>query len=229
MAGNDSYTKLLLHCDGADTSTDFPDASPSNHTVTAQGDAQVDTAQQEFGTGSAVFDGSDSLTVSDSADWNFASGNFTIDMWVRFRTHTLDAAFVGQRTDGNNCYSLHWETSNELAFRQYGAGNTFIISKAWSPANDTWYHVALVRSGDNWYMFIDGIQIGTTTVQAGIMGDFTGDLQIGQGAWTLSHYLNGWIDELRISKGIARWVSDFTPPTAPYTTSGGLAFQAIMF
>ena len=66
MAGIDSYTKLMLHCDGLDTSTTFTDESGEGHVVTALGNAQVDTAQKVFGTGSALFDNSgDGLSAAD--------------------------------------------------------------------------------------------------------------------------------------------------------------------
>jgi len=78
MAVDDSYTKLLLHMDGADGSTTFTDEA--GHTVTANGNAQIDTAQNVFGGASGLFDGSSGyLTVPDSEDWNFGTGDFTFD------------------------------------------------------------------------------------------------------------------------------------------------------
>lgn len=85
MAFIDTYTKLLLHCDGTDGSTTFSDNGVTGHTVTANGNAQIDTAQSKFGNASGLFDGTgDYLTIPDHADWNFGTGNFTIDAWIRF-------------------------------------------------------------------------------------------------------------------------------------------------
>ena len=85
MAGLDSNTKLLLHCNGSDESTTFTDSSDSGHTVTAGGDAQVDTAQKKFGTGSVLFDGtSDYLSVANSSEFDLDdTESWTIDYWVR--------------------------------------------------------------------------------------------------------------------------------------------------
>ena len=92
---------------------------------------------------------------------------------------------------------------------------TVISSDAWSPVADTWYHVAVVKQGATGYlMFIDGTQIGTTQTDTSTIPDFAGTLRIG--IHTTGNYLNGWVDEFRTSKGIARWTGNFTPPTSPY-------------
>lgn len=83
--GNDGYTKLLLHCNGPDGSTNFVDDSASHHTVTAIDNAQLDTSEKKFGTASGLFsENYDFLSISDSVDWDFGTGDFTIDFWVRF-------------------------------------------------------------------------------------------------------------------------------------------------
>ena len=84
---SDAYTVLLLHCNGVDESTTFTDSSGggvgSPHTVTAVGNAQIDTAQKKFDTGSALFDGTgDYLSLEDSDDWDFGTGDFTVDCWI---------------------------------------------------------------------------------------------------------------------------------------------------
>jgi hypothetical protein len=84
MAGIDEYTKLMLHANGDDQSTSFPDASASNHTVTAYGAVQVDQAEKKFGNASGLFDGTGDYlqSVDTLTDFDFGSGDFTIDCWV---------------------------------------------------------------------------------------------------------------------------------------------------
>jgi hypothetical protein len=78
----DSFTRLLLHFDGADAATYFRDHSASAHAVTSNGDAQIDVAQSKFGSVSGSFDGTgDYLTAADSSDWDFGTGAFTIEFW----------------------------------------------------------------------------------------------------------------------------------------------------
>jgi hypothetical protein len=80
IGGIDSYTKLMLHCNGADMSTTFTDDSFSARTVTANDNAQINTAQYKFGLASGIFDGSgDFLSIVNSSDFNFNSNDFTID------------------------------------------------------------------------------------------------------------------------------------------------------
>jgi hypothetical protein len=81
-AVDDSYTIALLHMDGSNTSTTFTDES--GKTWGATGNAQISTAQSEFGGSSAIFDGTgDYINTTNSSDFNFASGDFTIDFWFR--------------------------------------------------------------------------------------------------------------------------------------------------
>jgi len=224
MAVDDSYTESLLHMDGADASTTFTDES--GKTVTANGNVQIDTAQSKFGGASGLFDGTgDYLSLSDSADWYFATGDFTIDFWVRFNSLANNQAFYNQYVDGNNEARLFWVTTNLLVFQNYTGGvATIDVQKSWTPSTGTWYHVALVRSGNDFKFFIDGTQIGTTVTDSSEVTNFSAGIEIGRSDAGASN-LNGWLDEFRISKGIARWTANFTPPTSPY----GLSSNFFMF
>lgn len=231
MVGIDKYTKLLLHCEGSDTSTTFTDSSAYKQTGTQVGAAQIDTAQYKFGSSSALFDGNtDYVTYPDSDNWNFGTGEWTIDFWVRFNafTTTRAEAFISQGTDGNNSWML---TKNKNSSTPKNSLNLYVVSDGVSVVNSTmtnewaanlgqWYHIAFVRSGANLYMFIDGVSQaithGVTFNASTNFPDFTGVLCVG--GWTPNiQWLNGWLDEVRISKGIARWTADFTPPTSAYT------------
>ena len=89
------------------------------------------------------------------------------------------------------------------------AGSPYNIFFSWSPSNDTWYHTALVREGDSWKFFVDGQQTGGTQTQSAAFQDIGGTFRFGQDgeAW---RKFNGYLDEIRVSKGIARWTSNFT-------------------
>jgi len=216
----DSYTKLLLHCDGTNTSTSFPDAA-TGKTVTAVGSAQVSTAQKTFGTGSALFDGSgDYLSVADHADWDFGSGDWTVDFRVRFNTSASVGVLVNQfdSTANQRSWIIYYSGSGNLVFLGSTAGTSsnVVDSSAWTPTNGVWYHIAVVRSGNNMYKFVDGTQIGTTDDVTGItLFNSSAILAVGSNSEGGQSF-DGWIDELRISKGIARWTTTFTPPTLPY-------------
>lgn len=232
MAVDDAYTVALLHMNGSDGSTTFTDES--GKTWTARGDAQIDTAQKRFGTGSGLFDGiGDYLDTPDSADWRLDGGSdsneWTIDFWVQFNGDpgTNARGFVQQYVNTSN-YWLLYLNNNSLDFIvRSGGSNIVLIQNAWDPVPASggfagWYHVALVKQGTTGYkMFISGTQIGSTQTDTSVIPDFSGVVYIGRivAASGTAYYHNGWLEEFRISKGIARWTSNFTTPGSEYAPS----------
>lgn len=212
----DEYTKLLMHMDGIDGSTSFIDEI--GHAVTPVGDAQIGKG------GSLLLDGdSDYLTFLDSDDWDFGTGDFTIDMWLRFGAINADQAICAQFEGGTDYWIFYIDANNKLYM--YFIDNTtvrgaYIMTSAWSGlAINVWHHVAFVRSGTTGYIFIDGVaQTLTEAVSFGTnnTGNYTSALWVGDFHAADHRYFNGWIDEFRISKGIARWTSAFTPQTITY-------------
>ena len=209
----------LLHFDGADGSTAFVDQRL--HAFTALGNAQLDTAQFKFGTASLLCDGSgDGITTPDSADWEFAGGDFTIETWVRFNSvvasHIVSRANNG---DGAGSWILWRNDSAQLEF--YYTTNGLLgtarrAQGAWSASAGTWYHLAACRSGADLRLFVDGTQIGTTfNAGTDIIADTTQPMRIGI-APDGGRPHNGWIDDVRITKGVARYTANFTPPTEPF-------------
>jgi len=225
ISKSDEYTKLLLHCDGADESTSFIDSSPSAHTITAYGDAQLDTSEKKFGTASGLFSsGSDYIKVPASSDWYFSDGDFTIDFWINLSDISGEQYFMLTYripTWSDFLYIKKESTSHKLHFgaRRVGAerGN-FIMTNDWSVSADTWYHIAFVRNGSNPHMFIDGeSQILTTNSNFGTLGNALDAINFG--GYNTTSRIKGRIDEVRISKGIARWTSNFTPSSSAYSSA----------
>lgn len=227
FGGNDAFTKLLLHLDGADAATATTDASISKHSITFNGDAQIDTAQYKFGVSSMLCDGNgDYLSVADHADWSFGTGNFTIDFWTRVGTLPVPGAdkyIMSQNAgDTNNFWFIYLNnTGGNYEWRALfkSGGNTkayYRLSHALSA--DTWYHIALVRDGAAGYLFQGGSMVGMTESTAfgsNDVGDIGAELQIGNNLGGTAGLI-GHLDEVRISKGIARWTTSFTPTTVPY-------------
>lgn len=222
--GYDSYTKLLLHCDGTNGSTTFTDSAASKG-VTAAGNAKVSTAQYKFGGASGLFDGSgDYLTLTDSDDWNFGTGDFTIDFWVRFNTLPdveKAVALFSQMSDALHRVSFYiYNDAGTYIYRVYNYNGAMIINlTGTSPGFSTgvWYHIALVRSGNNFYIYQNGVQC-MSMQDADAWPDYAANFNIGYQPYTgAESYLNGYIDEFRVSKGIARWTSNFTVPATEYS------------
>lgn len=205
-------TKLMLHLDGADGSTAITDET--GKTVTANGNAQIDTAQSQFGGASGLFDGNgDYLTLADSDDWYFGTGDFTIDFWVRFNNTIGHQRFGGQYADGNNRWLISKLDTGGLYFLfiSGGAAKALYSTGDLNFQTNNWYHIVFERYGAGAKIFVNGINqplIETTAFGNNNLGDVNADLWIGGGSEAPA-YLNGWIDELRISKGIARWTDNF--------------------
>jgi hypothetical protein len=224
--GLDSYTKLLLHCDGADGSTTFID-SATGKTVTAVGNAQIDTAQSKFGGASALFDGAgDYLSVPNHADFDFGSGNFTIDFWVRL--NAAGGSYVMKRASGATYGPFQiMADSTKLYFTSSATGADWGVLVSWTFGGDfttgVWYHIAGVRYGNLWSLYVNGVSKASATVSQTVVSN-TVAVSIGANA-DASAPLNGWMDEVRISKGIARWTANFTPPNRAYgVTAGGFGY-----
>ncbi|HEY9874591.1 MAG TPA: LamG domain-containing protein [Candidatus Obscuribacterales bacterium] len=220
-AACDTNTQLMLHLNGTDGSTTITDSSPSPKTVTVAGNAQIDTAQSVFGGASGLFDGTgDYLESADNAAWQLGGGTgaFTIDFRVRFAAFAAINQFFSQindaETDGWVFY--YFNTSNQIRFISYTSSAQTLLSKSWTPSLDTWYHIALVRSGNTWRFFVDGTQLGTDITDTVTIPNTANRLLIGAAHETTpSEFINGWIDEARISNE-ARFGGNFTPSGSEY-------------
>lgn len=218
----DQYTALLLHCDGTNGATAFPDSSTNNYTVTMNGSVTVDTSTKKFGTGAAAFGRSEDLTVEAADSWSFGTGAFTLEAWVNISaTNVMQSVFGRTRDPDQGYYCLSLCTANN------GTPNTsqvtfFINDSGWKNKTwncivpkDEWHHIALVRSGNSLVLYLDGTNKGTNEF-TGSVGS-THEFWVGRGNADNNYTFGGYMDEVRVSKGIARWTADFTPPTVPYS------------
>lgn len=214
-------TVLLMHMNGANNSTTFTDVR--GKTVTAFDNAKISTAQSKFGGSSAYFDGaSDYISIPDSADFDFGSGPFTVEMWIYPTSTSSQRLFMGQSDSGGSNYS---------PFRlEIVSGNyNFLISQtgsAWAggtgtltaPATaNTWTHIALVRLDTTVTLYVDGAAKGSRTISGAIFNSAS-PMLIGAGN-AGGFAFAGYIDELRVTKGAARYTRDFAPPKLPFPDS----------
>ena len=179
------------------------------------GNAQIDTAQSKFGGASGLFDGTgDRLTVPDSSDWDFGTGQFTVDLWVRFASVTATGRAIFSM--GSALYFTLYRQVDGVLYFLVDSGA--VCEYAWTPSADTWYHIAIVREStgtDATKIYIDGTQVETGTCATDITPG--SGVVIGDRPVDLTQPFYGWMDEIRVSKGIARWTTNFTPSTAEYS------------
>lgn len=203
----------MLHLDGADGATTFTDTSIAAHTVNAVGNAQLDTAQFKFGVSSALFDGAgDGLQVIGGANFAFGAGDFTIEGFVRLGATGIDHVIYESRAGAEGLFpTVGVTTGNKLIY--YTNGLTRITSST-SLTTGVQYHWAVARSGTSTKLFLAGTQEGSTYSDSNVYLNSASRpyLAIGQDGAVAP--LNGWLDEIHVSKGIARYTANFTPPAA---------------
>lgn len=205
-----SNVSLLLHGDGSNGSTTIVDSSPTPKTVTAVGNAQISTAQSKFGGASIAFDGSgDYLTVPASEAMTLGSTNFTVECFLHLNViNTSMVIYDSGQLVGPVIYVT---SANEWGLF-FNGSNRIVTSNPAATAN-TWNHLAWTRSGSDSKLFLNGVQIGST--YTGTNNYSSTAPRIGA-RFDATLPLNGYIDEFRITKGVARYTSNFTPPTAPF-------------
>jgi hypothetical protein len=209
----------LLHFDGSDAATTFTD-STGRHTFSASGNAQLDTAQYKYGTASLLLDGSgDYAQAANSSDFAFGAGDFTIECWVRGNSLTSLRAIAGyangSASNSNYAWALYLN-AGQIQFAVYSGTTAYGAAVGSTLSTGTWYHVALVRSGANLMRFLDGVQQGSPVDVSGVTTNDPASsvCQIGQVQGFYA--FDGWIDDLRITKGTAVYLTDFTPPVAAH-------------
>ena len=214
---------MLINADDlADGSTAFVDESNNSHTITANGNAQIDTAVKKYGTGSMQFDGTgDWLVAPTSNEFVFGTGDYTVECWV-YKTNN--------NTSNYSVWSTNWGAGGSLLFtfghpssgagkialfdHSVNAGAAFITSTN-TFANATWHHVAISRSGTTCKLYVNGVEEASGTQSTNLSRNV---FVVGAVYTTGTDPFLGYIDDLRITKGVARYTANFTPPAAKLPT-----------
>ena len=188
-------------------------------TVTFNDDAQLDTTVKKFGTAALKLDGSnDSISVPSSGDLGFGTNtDFTIEFWAYANTTGLSSATLFDlRDNGTDAEGL------SLAFRAAGevdlrVGTTTAITGSGAGiATGVWKHYAVAREGTDTRLFVDGTQRGIKFSDTTDYGSSKG-IVFGADFDGASNNVTGWIDEVRIEKGVAKYTANFTAPTSAPT------------
>ena len=177
--------------------------------------------------GSINFDGTgDYLTIPDHSSLNFASNDWTIECWIYPRTNVGDCGIWHQSADGTDWYSIYLDGAFNLKFVFYNASNGVewagTAASNTAPQN-TWTHVSLVRQfGTGVYLYANGKLVASDTLDASVtMLDKTYNHVIGYERFVGSGtYFDGLISDFKMDIGTAHYTGEFTPPTAPLSSSG---------
>jgi hypothetical protein len=202
-------TSLLLNF----TNAGVLDATAKNDLETV-GNAQISTAQSKWGGASIAFDGTgDYLSSQNVLTANFGSGPFTAELWIYFNNASGTQYALSNYQNSSIGWGLGISSGN---FAFWATGDTPDISTSTPAATGTWYHLAVSGQSGAIRLFLNGTQIGSTFTGTPSL-DSTLPLRVGDGQGAASPLpLNGYIDDLRITKGVARYTANFTAPTAAF-------------
>ena len=224
--------EALLPFDGTNGATSTTDLSDRGNTVTFGGDAEISTAQSKFGGSSLSLDGNGDYVDLPQATNQLVSEDFTIEFWFRINSgagsETIGLFGSYYTTpSGKGMIMASSATYNQVYFQwHYGASDWAYLNQTQGTrtalSNNTWYHVAVTRSGSTWRLFLNGTQEDSVT-QSDQLTDSGSTTRLGNygPSATASHGLNGYIEDFRITRGVARYTSNFTAPTSAHPTSTG--------
>ena len=204
-------TVLLLRGNG-----DLLDSSSTPKTFSSSGASGASTTTKMFGTGSLYFDGASGLYRGNHNDFNFGTGDFTVEFWlyssVAWTSQPSSCGIVGQKAnDSTNGWVIYRDGGypSKLNARLTQQNN---FPTASTPATNTWEHWALVRNGSTLSWYKNGVLDATTTNTSNI-SDSTGNFYCGY-SQTWAGFLKGYLDDIRITKGVARYTTNFNPSAA---------------
>jgi hypothetical protein len=215
-----SSVTMLASFDGVSGATTFSDAK--GHVLSAMGSPVLSSTKSPYGTGTAVqLNGSSAVTTPGNSGYAF-SGDFTVEMWAYVTAHPTYGGLLSYDTLASCGAHTGWQiifdqTSNNLRLETVSA-IPLLVSTAALPLG-AWNHIAVVRHGtgtNNVTFYINGSPAGSATDNATWNGG-SNPLLMGvercEGGYT-----TGYLGDVRITNGVARYTGAFTPPTADFPT-----------
>ena len=220
-----SASSLVLALPLVGIKSDFSNAvnsGTSNKAITANGNAAASSSYSNFYGGSFYFDGTgDYLTVTNSSDFDFGSGNYTLEVWAYPTDVSTTRNILSRSYDGGtgNYSGFILSTAN---FLETTSQSSWDITISKTLIANTWQHLAVVRSGNTWTYYVNGVSSGTATV-SGSVPTGPGDVQIGRRSG--QGEFQGYMSDVRMYKGLAKYTQNFIPASTdpdilPDTPSG---------
>ena len=212
-------TSLLLN----GTNAGIIDKSQSVQTLTLSGDVKSSTTQTKYLSSSMYFDGSgDRISFPGNDMVNISSGDFTVEGWVHPTTSAFIKIFTMFTTTNANYAGLTFGISRttsttitvECGSPSVGGGAAAVsISSSGTALNNAWSHIAFTREGNTFTLWVNGASEGTATFSGSLYWS-PPNVYIGSGNDSAPSYFTGYLSDFRITKGLARYTANFTPPAS---------------
>ena len=214
--------KLLLPFDGSNGATSTTDSSNTNNSVTFVGTAQLSTAQSKFGGSSLLLDGDSDYVYVANDDLDLGGVSFTIEFWAYLLNGVGSLiTFYSDYSGSSSGMAIEKLADNTIKANMTGDGAD--ITGTTTLSTGQWYHIALSGDDGSYKLFLNGTQEGSTFTGSSTSG--TTNKYIGTFYWSglggAVRLWNGYIEDFRITKGLARYTSNFTPPTSTHSTQAG--------
>ena len=182
------------------------------------GDAKSSSVQVKYGTGAMYFDGSgDRLTIPATPYLTFGTGDFTIEMWIYSGANGGTTRVMGNGA-GSTWAANKWvigAVSNFFFAVNNYSNSTSMMTSTTAAGDNAWHHLAITRSGNIWRLFVDGVQQATVTSSVSMDGGVSATIDIGRSGVSSDADWTGYLDDLRVTQGFARYTVNFTP-TGPH-------------
>jgi hypothetical protein len=206
---------LLMHMDGMNGSTSFVDAK--GHTFSTTGSPSITTSTSKYGGASLRLPGGAALKAAYSSAW-VMPGDFTVEFWANISAHDNYGGLVAAAATNTWAgWQLIFDSATgNLRFEGGSTANQVAVVASSSYPYNAWTHIALTRQGSTIRLFQNGVLVGTVTC-VGSLDDGGNTLNIGVER-TGGSYVTGFLDDLRITQGVARYTANFTPPPASLPT-----------
>lgn len=189
------------------------------------GNAQINTSVKKYGTGSIAFDGAgDFLYGNNQPTVLMGLSNFTVEAWVNPNSFgatynpIIANAILNVSTAADLQYFLYLDGTGKPTFKAYSGSTAYTVASSSAISTGSWTFIAAVRNGSTLTLYVNGVSVATTSIgTVSLNGSTLAILRCGAYQETGTfYYLNGYIDELRVTRGIARYTTNFTPPTAAF-------------
>jgi hypothetical protein len=197
------------------TNAGIPDLAMQNDLQTV-GSAQVSTSVKKYGTGSLSFNGTNSALLTPSSPLVSAwTGDFTIECWVYANLSQYFNIWCNSTSNSDGFTGALIYTDGTVTMGRFGV-NEFTTSSG-AVTSNTWTHLAFVGFGGTAYIYVNGVQRASAS-QSTYVTTTTKPITLGRNYQTSPNYALGYIDDFRVTYGLARYTATFTPPTSALPT-----------